>query len=94
MPFIDAAINQYVTVLGDFSFDDFEGNEYYKVVWVMFILTTFFGNIVFLNMIIAIMADTYNKVSLDSTRYGLIERTRLFSDYMPFIKLSKNFKDQ
>lgn len=90
----DAIINQYLLALGEFSIDNFEDNKYNKMIWTMFILATFFSNILFLNMIIAIMGDTYSRVSGDWHRSALIERTNIYADYMPWIKISKKFENQ
>lgn len=92
--FIDTFVNQYMLGLGDFATDRFEDNTHDKLIWLMFIMASFITNIVFLNMLIAIMGDTYAKVSQSWDRYALIERTCIFSDHWPLIRLSKEFKNQ
>lgn len=60
----------------------------------MFICATYMSNIVFLNMIVAIMGDTFGQVAEDWERSALVERTRIYADYMPSIQLSQKFKNQ
>lgn len=50
----DAFINQWILGLGEFYPEKFRQNEN-DVIWILFIFATFFTNIVFLNMLIAIM---------------------------------------
>lgn len=61
--------------LGEFGTDRFEGSRDDKMIWVMFIVSSFITNIVFLNMLIAIMGDTFTKVTEEQDRFALIERT-------------------
>lgn len=59
--------------LGDFytipmAFSDFKDLE-----WVYFILATFLTQIVFLNMLIAIMGDTFDRLTEKKSRNGLMQ---------------------
>ena len=58
---IDATMNQYMLLLGDFDIENFNlyGRDSY--VWVLFIFMTFILQIVYLNILIAIMGDTFDK---------------------------------
>ena len=47
--------------LGDWDTDPFEG-ETSTSVWIIFVASTFICNLTFLNMLIAIMGDTFDKV--------------------------------
>ena len=60
---IDSIINQYLLSLGEFGpFDEaFEGKQQ-TLCYVFFLLSTFFTQITALNMIIAIMSQTYDDV--------------------------------
>ena len=52
--------------LGDFDLDNYSGTmrqEDLAAVWIVFFGSTFIVNIVFLNMLIAIMSDTFDKVT-------------------------------
>ena len=49
--------------LGEFSTDNYGEDAKDSLVWIVFILTTFITQITFLNMLIAIMGDTFARVS-------------------------------
>ena len=59
--FIDALIYSYKMGLGDFDTDNF-GTRDEEVLWVFFILNSIIVLIVLLNLLIAIMGDTFDKV--------------------------------
>jgi len=48
--------------LGDWDTDTFDDNPHEMMIWGMFLMATFVTNICFLNMIIAIMGDTFGRV--------------------------------
>ena len=59
--FIDALIYSYKMGLGDFDTDNF-GTRDEEVLWIFFILNSIIVLIVLLNLLIAIMGDTFDKV--------------------------------
>ena len=56
-------MNQYMLALGEFNIEDFGLNQNDPFVWILFLLSTFIAQIMFLNMLIAVMADTFEKVN-------------------------------
>ena len=56
-------MNQYMLSLGEFDVDNFGQNQKDPVVWILFLLSTFIAQIIFLNMLIAVMGDTFEKVN-------------------------------
>jgi len=64
--YVSAILNQYLVALGDWDTENYEisgnrsSNSY--LVWILFIFTTFFSQIVIFNILIAIMGDTYDSV--------------------------------
>ena len=58
---IDATMNQYMLLLGDFDLENFNLYGRDSHVWVLFIFMTFILQIVYLNILIAIMGDTFDK---------------------------------
>ena len=56
--------NQYLLALGEFGMDNFkEGSPNLWLVIALFITATFLTQITILNMLIAIMGDTFGKVT-------------------------------
>ena len=52
------------------------------IIWFYFILSTFISNIVFFNMLIAIMGDTFGKVTENKEINSLIQQTKAYADYI------------
>ena len=63
--FIDSFISQFVLGVGDYSLDAYkaEDSRQIKLCYILFVWSCFLIQIVFLNMLIAIMGDTYAEVS-------------------------------
>ena len=60
--FTDAVIQMYRLALGEFDDDGFAGAFASPLIYVFFILATFIILIVFMNMLIAIMSNTFEEV--------------------------------
>jgi hypothetical protein len=60
------------------------------LVFIYFILATLFTQIMFLNMLIAIMGETFSRCVEAQERTALMERTHLYADFIWGIKLNKN----
>jgi len=63
-PFLDALLNQYMLALGEFGTDNFsaDGSKNSQICWMLFVAATFLSQITILNMLIAIMGDTFGRV--------------------------------
>ena len=74
--------NQYILALGEFNTENFkfEGEDY--LIWFIFICTTFITQITFLNMLIAIMGDTFDRVSEVKQQSALKEKISILADYV------------
>lgn len=59
---IDAMIHAYLTGLGDFN-DQNYSSENATVVWVMFIVATLIVQLIFMNMLIAIMQASFSRIT-------------------------------
>jgi hypothetical protein len=68
----DAWLNQYLLGLGDFYYLPFAESEFKDLQWSYFIMATFFTQVVFLNMLIAIMGDTFDRLTEKKSRNGLM----------------------
>jgi hypothetical protein len=65
----------YLLTLGEFNFDDFDG-----FTWVIFVFATMFNFIVMLNLLIAIISSTYERVIGDQIEQAYKERVSLICD--------------
>lgn len=84
----DSALNQYLLGLGEFTYDDYPDNGVKTMVWIYFILATLFTNINFLNLLIAIISDTYARITESKQRYALMQRTEIFADFINVVNLN------
>ena len=81
LKFVDALMNQYMLALGEFDLDNFRLRSNDTMVWILFILSTFITQITFLNMLIAVMGDTYGQVKDTEKQSALKETIELMADY-------------
>ena len=56
-------LNQYMLALGEFNYGNFGAGPQFVICYVLFLLATFFSQIVMLNMLIAIMGDSFERVT-------------------------------
>ena len=62
----DSFLYSYKLVLGEFDLDKFEKSTNKILLWVLFIICSLFTMIILLNMLIAIMGDSFNRVNEES----------------------------
>ena len=67
--------------LGDFITDEFSGSRSEVLVWVLWFANTLVINIILLNLLIAIMGDTFDRVLETSEASMLKEISTLMHDY-------------
>lgn len=60
--FTDAVIYSYLLALGEFNTDEFDDSSAPFLLWAMFLLATAFSMIILLNMLIAIMGESFTKI--------------------------------
>jgi len=71
--------------LGEFDLDNIASGPQGGLVYFFFFLATFFTQVTALNMIIAIMGDTYGKVSESSQKHSRQMKISLMSGYVSLI---------
>merc|ERR1712087_1073167 len=57
-PLFDSFIHAYLTGLGDFNKDTYSEHNA-TTVWIFFLITTVIVQLVFMNLLIALMSDAY-----------------------------------
>ncbi|CDW73669.1 wd-40 repeat protein [Stylonychia lemnae] len=77
--FLLAMIYSFRTGLGDFNTDGF-GSTYNQIIWIIFLLEAILIQIILLNLLIAIMGDTFSKVTEISEQLKLQEISMIIAD--------------
>ena len=87
--FMDAFVNIYLLGLGDFYVATIGESPDRDLLWFYILLALFMTNIVFLNMLIAIMGDTFNRLTEKKERNGMIQQTQLYCDFIQNLRPNK-----
>ena len=88
--FTNMIVNQYLMSLGDFHTSNYIDHEFMPLVWILFVMATFFTQITMLNMLIAIMGDTFDKVSENKKTFTTRTKLLILGDYTGnFLKQEK-----
>lgn len=61
--FLESILYSYRITIGDFALDDYPSSTNPAFLWIIFILATLFSMIILLNMLVAIMGDSFNRVT-------------------------------
>ena len=80
--------------LGEFTYDGYGGTNA-TFIWIVWFAGTFLIQITFLNMLIAIMGNTFDKVMDNRQVAALKERLGIMQDYrkvVSFLNLDKSFR--
>lgn len=90
---LDSVIAIYQFSLGDFHYSGFIHSEYDFLLWMSFMLCTFLLIVVFMNMIIAIMGNTFGNVMDLQYENSLNENIGLIYDHIWLLDLKEEFQD-
>lgn len=88
---VNAWLSYWLLGLGEFYMDAFSENKDSEMEWTIFVLATFITNVVFLNMLIAIMGDTFARVTENRAHNTMIEQTNFNGDFISVVKKDPNF---
>lgn len=92
---VDSVVSVYMLgALSDFDTGRYKVGQARYFVMFMFILATFIVSVVFLNMLIAIMGETFGQVLEGAEENGLREQVVLITDHLWLLDLQKIFKGQ
>lgn len=86
--FINAIVYSFKLGLGDFSTMSFKGNNQ-NLTWIVFVLATFLLQITFLNLIIAIMSNTFDHVMEKKSQTSMKERISILADFRFILRALK-----
>lgn len=93
IPPVDAIIHAYLTGLGDFN-KDFYSEDNSRVVWIMFILATIIVQLIFLNLLIAIMGESFARITAIMQQSTLKEICGIMIDHIWLQKIEEIFEQQ
>ena len=84
-------INQYLVSLGTYEeLEDYSKSSLDGMAWFFFVFASFASTVVALNMIIAIMSDTYSKVSESYVLYMKRMKLSILIDYIELVQSRHN----
>jgi len=73
-------------LLGEFALDNNDEGSYVVLVWIIFFLATFISQVLIFNMLIAIMGDSYAKISEMREQAALKEKIQILCDYLRIVE--------
>ena len=86
IPIFDAVLGQYASSISGFDSENFAaGNDTFSCV-VFYMAATMVTQLTMLNMIIAIMGDTFERISEKKETYATISRLELLGEYAFILK--------
>ena len=95
--YLDAVVDVYIIgALGNLDDGRFRRGDpiLQRPTMAMFLASTFIVAVVFMNMLIAIMSNTYGEVQDGAVENGIKERVSLMDDHLWLLDLQKEFANQ
>ena len=77
---IDSTLNQFNLMIGEYNTDGFKDHVSPQLCYALFIITVVISQITFLNMLIAIMSDTFEKVIEQRPTFSLKNKLMILAD--------------
>jgi len=82
------------TGLGEFDDAHYDKGAYTYLLWTFFMMATFIILVVFMNMLIAIMTNTYEKVQGEQEESMFYEQIQIITDFVWMLDLNSLFYNQ
>ena len=92
IPWLDAFVRSYLVGLGEFGMDNYAG-EGGALIWFFFLLATFITQLLFMNLLIAIMGDTFDRVQEVKVQAAAKEKISMITDFIWVLDLQEQFGD-
>ena len=91
--YLNMMINQYILALGEYDqIDNYNFSVLGSLTWTFFIFASFASTVLVLNMIIAIMSDTYGRVTQSYILHTRTMKLWIMIDYIRLLRiLEKKF---
>ena len=92
---LDAFQNQYELSLGEYQLESYEEAESRRLMlYALFLASTFLIQIMFLNMLIAIMGDAFDQAIENKENNATITKVRIMGDYIELIARDDESDDE
>ena len=88
MSYLDAIFSQYLLGLGEFDLLSSEATIIHPLLYVYFIIGTLITQIILVNGLIALLADTYSRIMEKKSLRATIGRMQIYNDFFGLNKLS------
>ena len=85
-PILDTVTRAYMLGLGEYGTDTYELLDS-KLAWALFIVATFLLQVTFFNLLIAIMGDTFDRVSEVKVQSALKEKLQMIGDHQGILDI-------
>ena len=92
MPWLDSFVRSYLVGLGEFDMENFDAQDS-TFVWLFFILSTFVTQLIFMNLLIAIMGDTFDRVQEMKVQAATKEKISMIKDFIWMLDMEEEFKN-
>ena len=79
-PYFDALISMYLLSLGEFALDGYNEGYNRESAWIMFLLATVIIMLLFMNFVIAIMSEPFERVKEERVQYRYRHKLDLIVD--------------
>lgn len=93
-PVMDSILTMYLIALGEFNTDGFAEGPNVTICWFFFVMASFIILIVFMNMLITIVGETFGRVESMKEELSLSEQLFLIQDHLFLIDLKEKFNDK
>ena len=87
--YFDTIMTQYRLGLAEFETDNYESNNLRQLLWIYFFLATMLTQVIFFNILIAVISDSYAHIMESKSRNSLIQRTKIYADFIRLIPVNK-----
>ena len=91
--FLDSIRNQYLLSQGVYLNEEFDVHNQHLLLEILFTIAILFTQIVILNMLIAIMGDTFDRVNDRKALFAMQTKLQVMSDYHNIIKSVNSQQD-
>ena len=91
---IDSLLNQFLLMIGEYNMEGFGDHDNKVLCYILFIITVLISQITFLNMLVAIMGDTFETVIEQKPTFSLKNKLMSLAAMESVIRTNEEAEDQ